>query len=115
MPVIDALLPATLGVALDLWAALPVNPQSSLAYATKVLGDGGRLHHPSAHSNLGPVGGVGRQCSGREFTRKFTAIPSKYPTSHFLHQPPSNEPVDGVKGASPYRSSSCSVFVFVSV
>jgi phospholipase C len=26
--------------------------------------------------------------------RKFTAIPSKYPISHFLHEPPSNEPVD---------------------
>ena len=26
--------------------------------------------------------------------RKFTAIPSKYPLSHFLHEPPSNEPVD---------------------
>ena len=26
--------------------------------------------------------------------RKFTAIPSEYPMSHFLHEPPSNEPVD---------------------
>jgi phospholipase C len=26
--------------------------------------------------------------------RAFTAIPSKYPLSHFLHEPPSNEPVD---------------------
>jgi phospholipase C len=26
--------------------------------------------------------------------RKFTAIPSKYPVLHFLHEPPSNEPVD---------------------
>ncbi len=26
--------------------------------------------------------------------RKFTAIPSKYPISHFLHEPPSNEPAD---------------------
>ena len=26
--------------------------------------------------------------------RKFTAIPSKYPASHFLHEPPSDEPVD---------------------
>ncbi|MGA8575418.1 MAG: alkaline phosphatase family protein [Candidatus Cybelea sp.] len=26
--------------------------------------------------------------------RSFTAIPSKYPLSHFLHEPPSNEPVD---------------------
>ena len=26
--------------------------------------------------------------------RKFSAIPSKYPLSHFLHEPPSNEPVD---------------------
>ena len=26
--------------------------------------------------------------------RTFTAIPSKYPASHFLHEPPSNEPVD---------------------
>jgi hypothetical protein len=26
--------------------------------------------------------------------RKFTAIPTKYPISHFLREPPSNEPVD---------------------
>jgi phospholipase C len=26
--------------------------------------------------------------------RNFTAIPSKYPMSHFLHEPPSNRPVD---------------------
>jgi phospholipase C len=26
--------------------------------------------------------------------RTFTAIPSKYSVSHFLHEPPSNEPVD---------------------
>jgi phospholipase C len=26
--------------------------------------------------------------------RKFVAIPSKYPLSHFLHEPPSDEPVD---------------------
>ena len=26
--------------------------------------------------------------------RPFTAIPSKYPASHFLHEPPSNEPID---------------------
>jgi phospholipase C len=26
--------------------------------------------------------------------RSFTAIPSKYPVSYFLHEPPSNEPVD---------------------
>ena len=26
--------------------------------------------------------------------RSFTVIPSKYPPSHFLHEPPSNEPVD---------------------
>jgi phospholipase C len=26
--------------------------------------------------------------------RKFSPIPSKYPMSHFLHEPPSNEPVD---------------------
>ena len=26
--------------------------------------------------------------------RKFSAIPAKYPLSHFLHEPPSNEPVD---------------------
>jgi phospholipase C len=26
--------------------------------------------------------------------RPFTAIPTKYPASHFIHEPPSNEPVD---------------------
>ncbi|MGB8625967.1 MAG: alkaline phosphatase family protein, partial [Candidatus Cybelea sp.] len=26
--------------------------------------------------------------------RPFNAIPSKYPASHFLHEPPSNEPID---------------------
>ena len=26
--------------------------------------------------------------------RQFVPIPSKYPTSYFLHEPPSNEPVD---------------------
>ena len=26
--------------------------------------------------------------------RQFTPIPSKYPIAHFLHEPPSNEPVD---------------------
>ena len=30
----------------------------------------------------------------RQAPRSFTAIPSKYPLSHFLHEPPSEEPVD---------------------
>jgi phospholipase C len=30
----------------------------------------------------------------RQKPRPFTAIPSKYPVSHFLNEPPSNEPVD---------------------
>ncbi|MBV8846473.1 MAG: hypothetical protein JO307_27015 [Bryobacterales bacterium] len=30
----------------------------------------------------------------RQQPRRFSAIPSKYPLSYFLHEPPSNEPVD---------------------
>jgi phospholipase C len=56
--------------------------------------------------NLKPLGGTKAGYTDQRATsiedsfdftqtpRKFTAIPSKYPLSHFLHEPPSNEPVD---------------------
>jgi phospholipase C len=86
---------------------LIISPYAKQGYVTHVQYEyGSILHFIEEVNGLGNIGPVsegytdGRATSlddAFDFTqmpRSFTPIPSKYPISHFLHEPPSNEPVD---------------------
>ncbi|MBV9699301.1 MAG: hypothetical protein JO078_04165 [Candidatus Eremiobacteraeota bacterium] len=66
---------------------------SILKFIEKVYGLGS-IGPPSQGYTDQRAASLGAAFDFRQQPRRFSAIPSKYPLSYFLHEPPSNEPVD---------------------
>ena len=86
---------------------LIISPYAKTNYVSHVQYEyGSILHFIEEVYGLGPIGPASQGYTDRraaslddafDFTqnpRPFSAIPTKYPTEHFLHEPPSNDPID---------------------